>query len=138
MPLIASVLLVSDNEGRPHVMFFFLWLGVSLVISYLGTATLVICLWFLGKIRPLTRILSALAGLALAAASYLPIIYLKWSSSGPDSGPPTDTFVSHLLRDLADPFFGVFVAGGLAAAVLYDTLARRLGKTRSALTPATS
>lgn len=129
VPLVSSALMVI---GRPDhkavVLVFLLFLALSLVISYLGTATLVICLWLLGKVRPVTKTLTALTGFVLAAAGCLAFLYVDWVSSGPDSGPPTDTFSSHLLRDWNDPFFGFFLAGGLIAALVYDILARRAKK----------
>ncbi len=125
VPLVCSALLAFRGDGRAAVAFFFICLAVSLIISYLGTAALVVCLHFVAQARPVTRAVSAVAGILLAALSYLPFLYLMWSSSGPDSGPPVDSFLSYLLRGWDDPFGLVFLAGGLVAAVTYDTLARR-------------
>ncbi len=74
---------------------------------------------------PVTKTISVLTGVALAATGYLPVTFVSWHASGPDSGPPTENFFSYVLRNWNDPFLGFFLAGGLVAAVLYDTLARR-------------
>ncbi len=125
VPLVCSALFAFQTPGGKPLMFFFLCLGVSLVISYLGTATLVICLWFVGKVRPISRLLTLGTGVALAAASYLPFIYLSWSSSGPDSGPPDRSLWSYLAESFSSPILIIFLAGGLVAALVYDLLARR-------------
>ncbi len=125
VPVACSLLLSSGTPGRFSLLFFFLILAVALVISYLGTAALVVTLHFVAQARPVTRTVSAMTGLILAGIAYLPFDYLSWSSSGPDSGPPIESFLSCLRRDLADPFFGIFLAAGVVAALVYDTLARR-------------
>jgi 4-amino-4-deoxy-L-arabinose transferase-like glycosyltransferase len=131
VPLFCSAEMVIENPGRQPVMFFFICLGVSLVISYLGTATLVVALHFVAQARPVTKTASALTGLALAAAGYLPFAFMNWKSSGPDSGPPLENFGAYLLHNWNDPILGIFLAGGLVAALLYDTLARRFNRQAS-------
>jgi phosphatidylglycerophosphate synthase len=131
VPLVCSALLAFGGDGRQPVLAFGLFLAVSLVISYLGTAALVVCLHFVAQARPVTRLVSAVSGILLAALGYLPFLYLSWSSSGPDSGPPVDSFPTYCLRNWDDPFGLVFLAGGLVAAVTYDTLARRRARNRS-------
>jgi len=131
VPLTWSALLSfggSDGLGSHGVSgavaFFLLCLAVSLVISYLGTAALVVCLHFVAQARPVTRIVSAACGVFLAALGYLPFVYISWGASGPDSGPPEESFLVYLLRNWNDPTVGIFLGSGLIAAVLYDTLAR--------------
>ena len=119
------------NPGRAPLATFLMLASVGAVISYLGTTALVLCLWLIGLNRPVTKFISAITGTTLAAIGYLPFIWLNWSSSGPDSGPPIETFVAYSLRDWNDPFLGVFLAGGLITALLYDTLARKPEPTKS-------
>jgi phosphatidylglycerophosphate synthase len=123
-PLVCSVLLVLGSPGHQPVAFFFLSLALELVVSYLGTAALVICLHFIAQARPITRLVSAVTGPVLAGIGYLPFVYISWHASGPDSGPPLESFPVYLLRNWNDPIFVIFLAAGLVAAVLYDTLAR--------------
>lgn len=130
-PLIASALLAFGMGGSGSAIFFLLTLGVGLVISYLGTAALIVCLWFIGHVRSATKTISALAGIALALLGYVPFIFVVWRSSGPDSGPPEDSFFAHLLRSFSDPFLFIFTGAGLATALLYDFLARRNNKPRN-------
>ena len=113
------------------MMFFFLCLAVGLVISYLGTAALVLALHFIAQVRPVTRLVSAVTGLILAGLGYLPFVYVSWSSGGPDSGPPVERFGLYLLRNWSDPILGVFLGGGLGAAFLYHTLARRQARSNN-------
>jgi phosphatidylglycerophosphate synthase len=124
VPLVCSALLAFGGNGRQPAAFFAICLAVSVVISYLGTAALVVCLHFVAQARPVTRVVSAAAGVLLAALGYLPLLYLDWSSSGPDSGPPVDSFAANFLRNWDDPFALMFLAGGLVTALTYDTLAR--------------
>jgi hypothetical protein len=125
VPLTCIALLSFGGQGRPSVVFFFLSLAVALVISYLGTAALVVSLHFVAQARPVTRTVSAVTGVLLAGLAYLPFLYLSWGASGPDSGPPTESFLWYLLRNWNDPVAGIFLAGGLVSALIYDTLARR-------------
>lgn len=135
VPVVGSLLLALGTPGRPSMMFFFLTLAVGLVVSYLGTAALVITLHFVAQARPVTRTVSAVTGLILAGFAYLPFVYVNWHASGPDSGPPIESFPRYLLHDLGDPFFGIFLAAGVFTALAYDTLARR-GARQLPLAPA--
>lgn len=125
VPLGCSALLALGSPGRQAVASFSLCLVFGLVVSYLGTAALVLTLHFVAQARPVTRFVSAFTGVFLAGLGYLPMSYLSWSSGGPDSGPPVESFPTYLLRNWNDPFLGLFLGGGLVAAILYDTLARR-------------
>ena len=125
VPVACSLLLALGTSDRGPVPFFFLSLAVELVISYLGTAALVVTLHFVAQTRPVTRTVSAVTGLVLAGFAYLPFVYVTWHASGPDSGPPVESFPGYLLRNWADPFLGIFLAAGVVAALIYDILARR-------------
>jgi len=138
VPLVSSALLALGTAGRQAVLLFFLCLAVGLVISYLGTAALVLALHFIAQVRPVTRIVSAVTGLFLAGTGYLPFVYVSWSSGGPDSGPPVESFGLYLLRNWSDPILGVFLGGGLVTALLYDTLARRQARRNNPAAPGSS
>ncbi len=135
VPLASCAVLSFTSDGRQSVAFFFIALAVSLAFSYLGTSTLVVCLHFVAQARPVTRLVSAVSGVLLAALGYLPFAFLSWGSSGPDSGPPVGAFPAYLLRCWNDPILGLFLAGGLVAALLYDFLARRQARKRAPVRP---
>jgi hypothetical protein len=44
---------------------------------------------------------------------------MMWKSSGPDSGPPTESFFTFFVRFSADPLTAVFPLAGLLTAALY-------------------
>jgi hypothetical protein len=124
MPAICSALLVLGSPGRDPLFGFFLFTGIGAVIGYLGTAALVVTLHFVAQARPVTRFVSAMTGTLLAGLGYLPFLWMSWKSSGPDSGPPEESFLGYFLRNWNDPFVVVFLASGFITALLYDTLAR--------------
>jgi len=132
VPLAGSALLGLTSPGSQLGAFFFLCLAFGLVVSYLGTAALVVTLHFVAQARPVTRVASACTGLVLAGLGYLPLVFVTWSSGGPDSGPPVESLSTYLLRNWNDPILGFFLAGGLITAGLYDTLARRASKRQPA------
>lgn len=132
VPLACSTLLVLGSPGHQPMAFFFVSLAAELVVSYLGTAALVVCLHFIAQARPVTRIISAVTGLVLAGLACLSFVYINWHASGPDSGPPLESFPVYFLRNWNDPTLGVFLAAGLVAALLYDAIARRKTKRPSA------
>ncbi|MSU47179.1 MAG: hypothetical protein EXS42_08695 [Lacunisphaera sp.] len=105
-----------------------LFSGIGAIIGYLGTAALAVALHFVAQARPVTRLVSAVTGTLLAGLGYLPFLWMNWKSSGPDSGPPEETFLGYFLRNWNDPFVIVFLAGGLITALLYDHLARRFNR----------
>jgi len=106
-------------------MFFLVSLAVGLVISYLGTIALIFCLHFIAQARTVTRTVSTITGLILGGLAYLLLVYVDWHSSGPNSGPPLESFPRYLRHDLTDPFGVIFLAAGVTAALHYDILARR-------------
>jgi hypothetical protein len=54
---------------------------------------------------------------------FVPLTWLEWKSSGPDSGPPTENFLVFFVRRAADPLTAVFPLAGLITAGLYWWLA---------------
>jgi len=125
--LLAGALLSPPPSPGGHYGFGALVLLALLgaPFAYAGTATLAVCLHLLGKRRTVNRATSCLCGLALAALEYLPVIYLSWSSSGPDSGPPVESFASYFARQGNDPLMWLFLGAGLITALAYDLLASR-------------
>jgi 4-amino-4-deoxy-L-arabinose transferase-like glycosyltransferase len=109
-------------------MLFLFCFGAGLVVSFLGTAGLVACLWVIARARPVTKTLTILTGTALGILGCLCFTYINWHASGPDSGPPTETMLSYFLRNWNDPFLAAFVFGGFFTALIYDLIARRFSR----------
>jgi hypothetical protein len=53
------------------------------------------------------------------AVVFVPLTLLEWKSSGPDSGPPTESFWVFFLRWAADPMTAIYPMAGLVTAELY-------------------
>jgi len=77
------------------------------------------CLFLLSLWRRMTTFTVCLLGLLLGAALSVPLTWLEWASSGPDSGPPTESFSVFLVRSATDPFTAIFPLAGLITAALY-------------------
>lgn len=132
IPALCSAWLAFGPPGRGAIGFFLLTLAVGLVISYLGTAMWLVTLMLLQRVKPVGIGLGAVLGALLGAVAILPIFYLSWQASGPDSGPPVGSFFHHLGRDLRDPVTLIFVGAGLFTALLYFALRRGAESARSA------
>ncbi|HEX3996302.1 MAG TPA: hypothetical protein VHX39_34465, partial [Acetobacteraceae bacterium] len=96
-PLLVPMLLsaaLSGTMGGDHAAFGFLILLVpGCIISYGATIFLLLpCMFVLSRCRPMTGVSVCLLGLALGMAVYIPVTFLVWGSSGPDSGPPEESF----------------------------------------------
>jgi hypothetical protein len=90
------------------------------LISYGTTIVLFLpALFVLSLLRPVTGWMACLLGIVLGAAMIVPVTVMAWASSGPDSGPPAESFLTFFVRWAADPFMLVFPAAGLATAALY-------------------
>jgi hypothetical protein len=76
-------------------------------------------LFLLSLWRPMTGLKACLLGLVLGAVVFVPVTLLAWKSSGPDSGPPTESFWVFFLRWGADPITAIFPLAGLVTAGLY-------------------
>lgn len=99
---------------------FLILLVPSCVVSY-GTTTFLFlpALFLLSLWRPLTGLKTCLLGLVLGAAVLVPLTLLEWKSSGPDSGPPTESFWVFFLRWAADPITALYPMAGLVTAGVY-------------------
>ena len=135
VPLVCSALFAMGNS-KPLGLFLLCFI-FGLMVSYLGTAALVVSLWFIAGIRPVTWTVTAGAGLLLGLTGYLPMAFVMYHSSGIDSGPPAGTFGGYLLRDWQDITPYLFLGGGLVTALLHDFIARRSHQPSPAATPAT-
>ena len=120
VPLMLSAALLSFFQGDRPVLLFLILLVPSCVVSYGTTIFLFLpSLFLLSVWRPMTGLKACLLGLVLGAVVFVPLTLLEWKSSGPDSGPPTESFWVFFLRWAADPRTAIFPMAGLATAGLY-------------------
>ena len=127
VPVVASVVMAPLlNGGGPVVLPFVLLLIPACMISYGTTIFLFLpALFMLSLLRPVTGWMACALGFALGTAMIVPITVLAWGSSGPDSGPPAENFLTFFVRWAFDPFMLFFPAAGLATAALYWWLGTR-------------
>ena len=126
VPVLFSVAFVSASPESVPLLGFLILLVPSSFISYGTTIFLFLpCLFLLSLWRPLTSFNVCLVGLLLGAAVFVPLTVMDWKSSGPDSGPPEESFIAFFLRWVADPFNLIFPVSGLITAGLYWWLAAR-------------
>lgn len=119
-PLAFSAAMVAAFDGNRPLMFFLVLMVPGCVVSY-GTMVVAFLpsLYLLSAWRPLTGARVCLLGAALGAAAYVPLTWLAWKSSGPDSGPPEESYFVFLVRWAADPLAAVYPVAGLVTAALY-------------------
>jgi hypothetical protein len=119
VPLISAALVVflQDHWSTPG---FLILLIPGCIVSY-GTTLFVFlpCLYLLSLWSPLTGWRVCLVGLLLGAAMFVPVTLVEWKSSGPDSGPPAESFFRFFLRWADDPLTMIFPVAGLITAGLY-------------------
>jgi hypothetical protein len=86
--MFCAVMLSFQTNGS--VLLFLILLVPSWVVSY-GTTIFLFLL--------------------LGAVVFVPLTLLEWKSSGPDSGPPTESFWVFFLRWAADPMTAIYPTG---------------------------
>jgi hypothetical protein len=127
--MFSAALLPSFQADRPALVFLIL-LAPGCIVSYGATIFLFLpCLFLLSLWRPMTGFKICLLGLVLGAALLVPLTWMEWKSSGPDSGPPAESFLEFFVRWAADPFSAIYPLAGLITAGLYWWLGTwRLGR----------
>ena len=124
VPALFSVVFIGLSGGP--LLGVLILLVPGCVVSYGTTIFLFLpCLFLLSLWRPLTSFNVCLVGLLLGAAVFVPLTWMDWKSSGTDSGPPTESFLSFFVRWTADPFNLIFPVAGLITAALYWWLVTR-------------
>ena len=112
--------------GGGSLVLFLLAFVIASLVSYSVTIFVFLpCLFILSRVRAMTGLTTSILGLALGMAAYIPWTLIEWKSSGTDSGPPAENYLSFLLRWDFDPFTLVFLPAGLITAALYWWLASR-------------
>jgi hypothetical protein len=125
--LFSATVPILMGGGMPLLMILLSFVLAG-IISYGVTIFLFLpSLYVLSRVREVTRRAACLLGLALGAVAYLPVARMEWGATGPDSGPPTESFLSFLLRWGPDPISLVLPVSGLVTAALYWRLCRRGG-----------
>jgi hypothetical protein len=118
--MIGAAMLSSPQEGGNPVLGFLVLLILGCVVSRGATIFLFLpCLFLLSLWWPVTAFRACLLGLLLGAHMIVPLTWLEWKSSGPDSGPPTESFLVFFVRWSADPLTAMFPLAGLITAGLY-------------------
>lgn len=121
----AAAMAASAPGGRP-LPFFLALLAAGCAVSYGATVGLFLpTLYLLSARWPLTGWRVCPIGGALGAVAFVPLAWMAWRSSGPDSGPPAEGFVTFFLRWAADPLAAIFPAAGLVTAAAYWWLGTR-------------
>ena len=127
-PMIFCVAMLSFLQGSNPALLFLILMVPSCAISY-GTTILLFLpsLYLLSLWRPMTGLKVCLLGFVLGTLVFVPLTMLEWKGSGPDSGPPTESFLTFFLRWAADPFTAIYPLAGLMTSGLYWWLATRRG-----------
>jgi len=132
VPLILCAVMSPLMTDRSVPLTFLILLVPSCAVSYGAMIFLFLpALFLLSLWRPVTGLRACLLGLVLGATVLVPVTLLAWKSSGPDSGPPTESFWVFFLRWAADPLTALFPLAGLMTAGLYWWLATRRRVSRS-------
>jgi hypothetical protein len=125
VPAIVGVLAAALLGGGSIVLFLLTFVIGSIISYSVTTLVFLPSLFVLSRIWTMTGIRTSLLGLALGMAAYIPWTWIEWKSSGADSGPPTESYLSFLLRWEFDPLTLVFLPAGLVTAAVYWRLGGR-------------
>src|SRR5580704_19777380 len=126
VPAIFSATFVTLSEGGWPLLGFLILLVPGCIVSDGTTIFLFLpCLFLLSLWRPMTSFKVCLLGLVLGTAVFVPLTWMEWKSSGPDSGPPIESFLEFFMRWVADPLTAIFPLAGLITAGLYWWLGTR-------------
>jgi hypothetical protein len=130
-PAIFSAVMVGVGSGAKGVsgygvLMFLLVLLAGSIVSYGLTIVLFLpSLFLLSVWWPVTGFRVCLLGLGLGVLAIVPITFLEWTSTGPDSGPPTESFFEFFPRWVASPFTAIWPLAGLLTAGAYWWLGSR-------------
>jgi hypothetical protein len=132
LPTIFCAAVLSFRADNTALAFLILMIP-SCIISYCATIFLFLpSLYLLSLWRPITGLKVCLLGLVLGTLVFVSLTWIDWKSSGIDSGPPTESFLTFFLRWASDPFAALYPLAGLMTSALYWRLATR---SRGCLSP---
>jgi hypothetical protein len=119
-PLLVPIIFCAVVGAGASIPLLLILFVASCVVSYGTTIFLFLpSLFLLSLWRPMTGLRVCLLGFVLGAAAFVPLTLLEWKGSGPDSGPPEESFLVFFLRWAADPFTAIYPVAGLVTAGLY-------------------
>ena|SRR5450432_233605 len=124
--IIAALFALGEPGANERGELFLLAFVIGCFVSYacmFGLLLPGLCL--LSRITSLTAWKVIVLGAVLAWVPYLAIAWMMWKSSGPDSGPPVESFARSLAGDWKEFFPWCFFAAGAVTAGVYHALARR-------------
>jgi hypothetical protein len=117
---------VAGLLGRGSIVLLLVSFIIASIISYAITLLVFLpSLYVLSRIHNMTGITTSILGLLLGMTAYIPWTWIEWQSSGGDSGPPTESYLSFLLRWDFDPLTLIFLPAGLVTAAIYWRLGNR-------------
>jgi len=120
VPVIFSAAMLGLLNGDRPLLMFLVLLVPSCFVSYATTIFLFLPSLYLLSVRwPMTAFRVCLLGFVLGAVVIIPLTLMEWKGSGPDSGPPTESFVTFFLRWAFDPTMAMCPLAGLVTAGLY-------------------
>jgi hypothetical protein len=127
-PAIFSGAIALALAGGQTAVLFAILMIPACIVSY-GTMVVLFLpgLVFLAARGVLTGISVTALGTLLGAVVYVPLTWLAWLSSGPNSGPPDERFVTFLARWASDPLAAMYPLAGLITAAAYWWLTTRRG-----------
>ncbi len=126
IPTLYCLAFVMSASGGDWLMDFLIIFAIGCVVSYGATLLLLLpVLLVAARIFTLNMPRVCMLGATLGGLTYLPLGWLMYRTSGPDSGPPTATFIDQILAQLADPLTLSFPVAGLVTAALYWVFAGR-------------
>lgn len=125
VPLVFSAGLTGRFDDVDAASFFVLMLAGSCAVSYGVTIFLFMPgLFLLSMRRAVNWAWVCLLGFVLGGLAFIALSAMAWWGSGPNSGPPIESFGVFFRRWLEDPFGAIFPLAGVVTAGLYWWLGR--------------
>jgi hypothetical protein len=119
-PMLLSAVFLSFFQGNSPGLLFLILLVPGCVIAYGTTIFLFLpSLFLLSRWRTMTSFTVCLLGLILGMMVFVPLTWIEWQSTGPDSGPPAESFFVFFARWSADPLTAIYPLAGLVTSGLY-------------------
>jgi hypothetical protein len=129
VPVAFAALLSTQSPGKSPVAGFLILLTIGCAFTYAATFFLLVPgLFVFSRMMTIKWHTACLIGFALGALSFLPIAWLSFQSSGPDSGPAVGTFLDYLWRCRGDVFNLIYPLTGMITAAAFWMLGTLRGK----------
>jgi hypothetical protein len=133
VPVAFAAVLVTQSPGKSPISGFLILLTIGCALTYAATLFLLVPgLFVFSRVLTLKWHTACLSGFALGALAFLPIAWVSFQSSGPDSGPPVGTYLDYLWRCRGDAFNLIFPVTGMITAAAFWMLGTLRGKKNKA------